>query len=98
MPRDQWKFVTNDESLTGERPLEEQALHEEHFPPTTPAEDPGRADVTLGPDDDRAPPVYFDDEESDDPVEEETRERAEDSLDLEGMLEEQHYAFPDADE
>lgn len=98
MPRDQWKFVTSDESLADEEPSEELAMHVVDHDPATPVEDVGRADVVVDPldaDGERAPAVYFPDEEPDDPRAEAALEAADEQGDLEDLLEEQHYAFGD---
>jgi hypothetical protein len=95
MPRDQWKFVTTDETLTDEPANEELAVRVDGSDAITPAHDPGRADVLLGAVDEGPPKQYFADEEPEDAAEEEKLEEAEADLDLEGLLEEQHYAFPD---
>lgn len=100
MPRDQWKFVTTNEEFDDALEPEEAAVHLEGDSVPPPAEDPGRAEVTLGDDSEGGlRSEWFADEEPDDPALAELLVAASDDEDLEELLEEQHYAFaPDPEE
>lgn len=99
-PVDEWEFLPSDDELEEQVGLspEASALHlERDVHDVLPAEDPGRAEVALGADDDgRVPATYFGDEQPEDAPRWAERDEAE--PDLEQVLESQHYAFePDED-
>ncbi|MEZ5142603.1 MAG: hypothetical protein R2726_08830 [Acidimicrobiales bacterium] len=69
-PVDEWEFLPSDDELEEQVGLspEASALHlERDVHDVLPAEDPGRAEVALGADDDgRVPATYFGDEQPED--------------------------------
>jgi hypothetical protein len=98
-PADEWDFLPTDEETPGENDVEARrvaevaALHIEAATMKTPARDPAVADVAFDGDSAPGPRVFFADEQPEDATPD-TRVRVDDhELDLEELLESQHYAF-----
>jgi hypothetical protein len=101
MPADAWEFLADDEEpAAAARSSEEAAMHATPDGPVVVLRDPAAREVDIGyeagVDDSDDPPVsrWFDDEEPDMPSERTARDDASDVVDLEEILEIQHYAFP----
>ncbi len=94
-PHDEWDYVPRDDELTtdvdvdDDLPAEEAALHVVDDDASR-AEDPGRSDVAVGDADDGPAEAHFPDEDTGEPPAADDHE-----LDLEEILESQHYAFPE---
>jgi hypothetical protein len=92
-PADEWDFVpTDDDEAGGVVAPEIAAMHAAIRPARTPARDLGRTDVDLGEEDPGPAAVTFDDEELDAGVVPDD-ESSDADVDLEDLLESQHYAF-----
>jgi hypothetical protein len=100
MPDDAWEFVETDDDVPfdGVRSGEEAAIHMASDQRRVVLRDPAVREVDVGYESDDDAPVarWFDDEEPEPPYS--LADDSEDDVDLEDILEAQHYAFPgDAD-
>ncbi len=99
MPDDAWEFLdSEDDTTTATRSSEEAAMHTTRDQPVLALRDPAAREVDIGYDDDAPVARWFDDEEPEPPYALSRNGDSDTDVDLEDILETQHYAFPDEDD